>query len=135
MVARAFSLVSVPYSGKFSDITESDWYAGWIEAAYMRGIIEGVDEKTFAPNERITREQMSTILYRAYLLADGPLPYDMPLTYYDSFMISPWAEESVKNCTNLNILTGKESHLFKPQDFATRAEAAACLYRTLKSFY
>ena len=135
MVARAFSLVSVPYSGKFDDITGNEWYAGWVEAAYMRGIIEGVDEKTFAPNERITREQMSTILYRAYLLADGPLPYDMPLTYYDSFMISPWAEESVKNCTNLNILTGKESHLFKPQDFATRAEAAACLYRTLKSFY
>ncbi|MBQ8540778.1 MAG: S-layer homology domain-containing protein [Clostridia bacterium] len=135
MVARAFSLVSVPYSGKFDDIQEGDWYAGWVEAAYIRGIITGVDENTFAPNERITREQMATIVYRAYLLAKGPLPYDMPLTYYDSFMISPWAYESVKNCTNLNILTGKDSHLFKPQDFATRAEAAACLYRTLKSFY
>ncbi|MBR5535729.1 MAG: S-layer homology domain-containing protein [Clostridia bacterium] len=134
MVARAFSLVSVPYSGQFDDINADDWYSGWVEAAYKRGIITGVDENTFAPNERITREQMSTIVYRAYLLADGPLPYDMDLRYYDSFMISPWAYESVRNCTNLNILTGKEISLFKPRDFATRAEAAAVIYRTLKSF-
>lgn len=135
MVARAFSLVSVPYSGQFDDIKGNEWYAGWIETAYKRGIITGVDEKTFAPNERITREQMAAIVHRAYLLADGPLPYDLPLNYYDSFMISPWAYDSVKMCTNLNILTGKEASLFKPSDFATRAEAAACLYRTLKSFY
>ncbi len=135
MVARAFSLVSVPYSGQFDDITGTEWYAGWVETAYKRGIITGLDEKTFAPNERITREQMATIISRAYLLADGPLPYDLPLTYYDGFMISPWAYESVKMCTNLNILTGKEASIFKPQDYATRAEAAASLYRTLKSFY
>lgn len=135
MVARAFSLVSVPYSGQFDDISGSEWYAGWVEAAYMRGIVTGVDEKNFAPNERITREQMATIIARAYLLAEGPLPYDLPLKYYDSFMISPWAYESVKLCTNLNILTGKENSVYKPTDYATRAEAAACLFRTLNSFY
>ncbi len=135
MVARAFSLVSVPYSGQFEDITGTEWYAGWVEAAYKRGIITGLDEKTFAPNERITREQMAAIIHRAYLLSDGPLPYDLPLSYYDNFMISPWAYDSVKLCTNLNILTGKEASVFKPQDYATRAEAAASLYRTLKSFY
>ena len=135
MTARAFSLVSVPYSGQFEDIDGSEWYAGWVEAAYVRGIITGMDENTFAPSERITREQMATIIARAYLLADGPLPYDLPLDYYDSFMISPWAYDSVKLCTNLNILTGKGNSLYKPSDYATRAEAAACLYRTLRSFY
>lgn len=134
MVARAFSLVSMPYSGQFNDVNESDWYSGWIETCYRRGIITGKDEVTFAPNERITREEMATIIYRAYLIADGPLPYDMELRYYDNFMISSWAYESVKNCTNLNILTGSDANLFKPQDNATRAEAAACLYRALKSF-
>lgn len=135
MVARSFSLVSLPYSGQFNDVSASDWYAGWVEACYKRGIIKGKSDKIFAPNERITREEMAAIIYRAYLLAEGPLPYDMELKYYDSFMISPWAYESVKNCTNLNILTGKEANLYKPDDYATRAEAAACLYRTLKSFY
>lgn len=135
MIARAFSLVSVPYCGQFDDITGTEWYSGWVEAAYRRGIITGLDEKTFAPNERITREQMATIIHRAYLLADGPLPYDLPLNYYDSFMISSWAYDSVRLCTNLNILTGKEASLFKPLEYATRAEAAACIYRTLKSFY
>lgn len=134
MIARAFSLVSVPYSGRFNDVKGDEWYAGWIEAAYRRGIITGMDDTTFSPDERITREQMAVIIYRAYLLAEGPLPFDMDLRYYDSFMISHWAYESVKNCTNLNILTGNEASIFKPQDHATRAEAAACIYRTLKSF-
>ncbi len=134
MVARAFSLVSVPYSNQFEDVSANDWYSGWIEACYKRGIIKGIDENTFAPNERITREEMATIIFRAYTIANGPMPYDMELRYYDSFMISPWAYDSVKNCTNLNILTGSDANVFKPQDYATRAEAAACLYRALKSF-
>lgn len=134
MLARAFSLVSLPYSGAFSDVDEHDWYAGWIETCYRRSIITGTDNSRFNPNELITREEMATMVYRAYLIADGPLPYDMPLKYYDSFMISSWAYDSVTNCTNLNILKGVSSNLFKPKDKATRAEAAAVIYRTLKSF-
>ena len=134
MIARAFSLVSVPYSGEFDDVSASDWYSGWIEACYKRGIITGIDENRFAPNERITREQMAVIIYRAYLLVNGELPYDLDLRYYDSFMISPWAYESVKNCTNLNFLTGDDENLFRPSNHATRAEAAALIYRVLISF-
>lgn len=134
MVARAFSLVSVPYSGTFDDISDSDWYSGIIEAAYRRGIIFGVSDNIFAPNERITREQMAAIITRAYLLCNGPLPYEMGLKYYDSFLISPWAYESVKMSSNLNLFTGDDMNLFRPLDNATRAEAAVCIYRALKSF-
>lgn len=134
MVARAFSLVSLPYSGQFEDVSAEDWYAGWIETAYRRGIINGTSENSFAPNERITREQMAAILMRAYTLCDGPMPYDLELRYYDSFLISNWAYESVKHATNLNIFTGDDMNLFRPGDCATRAEAASCIYRVLKCF-
>ncbi len=135
MVARAFSLVSLPYSGQFEDVSENAWYSGWVEACYRRGIIQGVTATEFDPNARITREQMATILMRAYLLAKGPLPYDLDLRYYDSFLISSWAYDSVKMATNLNLFTGDDMNLFKPSDYAARGEAAACLYRALKCFY
>lgn len=135
MIARAFSLSSIPYTGQFEDVSSSDWYAGWIEAAYKRGIIQGITEKEFAPDDFITREQMATIIYRAYVLCDGPMPNDLELKYYDSFLISPWSYEAVKNCTNLNILTGTDQNVFNPTDRATRADAAAIIYRTLKCFY
>ena len=122
MVARAFSLVPIAYSGTFTDVSASDWYAGWIEAAYTRGIITGMDE------------QMAAIIVRAYNIADGPLPYELEMTYYDTFLISPWAYDSVKMATNLNLFTGDDMNLFRPSDAATRAEAAAVIYRTLKSF-
>lgn len=135
MVARAFSLVSLPYTGQFTDVKETDWYSGWIEAAYKRGLIFGINESEFAPGEYITREQMAAIIYRAYILCNGPMPNDLSLRYYDSYMISPYSYEAVKNCTNLNILTGSDMNLFKPGGNTTRAEAAAALYRTLKCFY
>lgn len=134
MVARAFSLVSMPYSDCFDDVSSSDWYSGWIETCYRRGIIKGVSNTTFLPDKPITREEMATIIYRAYILSGGQMPYELALKYYDAFMISPWAYESVKTCTNLNILTGIDSNLCKPQSNATRAEAVAMIYRTLKSF-
>ncbi len=135
MIARAFSLSSLPYAGQFDDVSSSDWYSGWIEAAFKRGIITGKSEDEFAPNEFITREEMATIIYRAYIICNGPMPNDLELRYYDSFLISSWSYEAVKNCTNLNLLTGTDMNLFKPTDRTTRAEAAAAIYRTLKCFY
>ncbi len=134
MIVRAFSLVSLPYSGNFKDVDESYWAAGYIEAAYRRGIITGTSETEFDPNGYITREQMATIIARAYKLAEGPMPYDLPLRYDDTHMISSWSYDAVKTGTNLNLFEGKEMNLFKPLDHATRAEAAAVLYRTLKCF-
>lgn len=134
MVARAFSLVAVPYSGQFTDVSQDDWYSGWVECCYKRGIILGVSETEFAPNEYITREQMALMVYRAYQLAKGPLPYDLELRYYDSYLISPWCYDAVKICTNLNLMKGSSMNLFKPSDYTTRAEAATVIYRTLKCF-
>ncbi|MGM9552113.1 MAG: S-layer homology domain-containing protein [Clostridia bacterium] len=134
MVVRAFNLVSIPYSGRFEDVDESHWSAGYIEAAYRRGIVKGVSETLFAPEEYITREEMATIIYRAYLLAEGPMPYDLDLRYDDAYMIQSWSYDAVKTTTNLNIFKGKDMNLFKPGDNATRAEAASAVYRTLKCF-
>ncbi len=134
MVARAFSLVSIPYSGAFTDVSAENWHSGWIEAVYTRNIVKGVTSTLFAPDKFITREEMATILSRAYILAEGHLPYEINMTYYDEFRISPWAYDSVKLCTNLNIFRGDDLNLFNPQDYATRAEAAACIYRTLTIF-
>jgi glucosylceramidase len=134
MITRAFSLVSLPYSGQFSDVSDTDWFSGSVESALRRSLISGIGDSLFAPNELITREQMASIVYRAYIAAGGEEPFGFDLMYYDSFMISPWAKESVRNVSSLGLFSGTDMNLFEPQRPATRAEAASVIYRLLRKF-
>lgn len=134
MITRAFSLVSLPYSGEFSDVSSDDWFSGVVEAASKRSLVMGCGDGIFAPDASITREQMAVIIYRAYLAAGGEAPPDFDLMYYDSYMVSDWAVEAVKNVSSLGFFSGTDSNLFEPGRSATRAEAAAVIYRVLKYF-
>nr|WP_228378951.1 S-layer homology domain-containing protein [Thermoanaerobacter thermohydrosulfuricus] len=46
--------------------------------------------------------------------------------------MSEWAKNVVANAVKLGIVRGYEDNTFKPKDNATRAEAAAMLYRILE---
>ena len=50
-------------ASSFTDAGGS-WYSSAVDWAAANGIVKGFDEKTFAPNATITREQMAMILYR-----------------------------------------------------------------------
>lgn len=132
MVTRAFSLVSLPYSGEFSDVSQDDWFSGAVEAAFKRSLVTGLGDKIFSPSAPITREQMASIIYRAYLASGGEAPPDFELLYHDSHTVSLWALEAVKGVSTLGFFSGTDANLFEPERNATRAEAAAVIYRVLK---
>ncbi len=52
------------FTHAFQDIKPKEWYAEAIQYVYKNNIMKGYDEKTFAPNDTITRGNMITILYR-----------------------------------------------------------------------
>lgn len=134
MLTRAFSLVPLRYSYTFSDVSESDWYSGAIEAAVRRDIVKGVGNGRFGPNEYVTREQMASFIYRAYTAAGGSPAPEYKLNYYDAYMISPWALDDVTSVTALGFFYGTDMHLFEPGRQATRAEAASVIYSLLRYF-
>ena len=135
MLMRAFSLVPLGYSYSFKDVSSSDWYAGYIEAAVRRDLVNGVGHNTFAPNELVTREQMASLIYRTYIAAGGERAPETELGYYDAHMISPWALEDVKSVTALSFFYGTDMNLFEPARHATRAEAVSVIYGLLRYFY
>ena len=51
-------------SAAFSDVPEGAWYAEAIRWAVGAGVTNGVGEGRFAPNEKCTRAQIVTLLYR-----------------------------------------------------------------------
>jgi hypothetical protein len=119
----------------FSDIPANAWYNKDVYAAFNAKIIKGITETTFAPEDKITREQLATLLVNAYLQKTGKQLSDIVTTqevkYADEGSISSWARSNVRIATSLGLMSGVGSGKFNPAGFATRAEAAVVLKRFL----
>ena len=121
-------------SGKFSDVSEGQWYSGPISAMTDMGFISGYGDGHFGPNDTITYQEMITVLSNvaAWTSMDGYdlnnsdlLPEEL-VEYYD---YAEWARVPARNLDALEALTGE----LAPTDLVTRERAAATLCRLMES--
>ena len=108
----------------FSDVSPDAWYYSSLAAAYSRGIVKGVNDTSFGPSEKISRQDMAVMTARALALPlaeAGKLPND-----FDT--VSPYAQDAVKALFEKAILEGDENGNFRPHDLVTRAQAAKIMY-------
>ncbi len=113
----------------FSDVGESDWYYGYVNWGFENGIVNGVSEESFAPDSKITREQMAVMLcnFANYLgLAIPQTASEAQFT--DSEAISSWSTDYVRTVVGGGIMNGMSDGSFSPQSTATRAQAAKVIY-------
>ena len=61
---RALGLPEGQGDAAFSDVRAGAWYAEAVRWAVGAGVTNGVGEGRFAPNEKCTRAQIVTLLYR-----------------------------------------------------------------------
>lgn len=114
----------------FADISGDEWFAKAAEWAALNGIVEGIgtaDGKAvnFAPNASVSREQLSTMLYRYEQYKDGGFTgsWAFPLDFSDRAAISSWAYEGVCWMTMKGVMQGSNG-AFSPAGSATRAQLA-----------
>ena len=120
---------------KFSDVEITDWYGAAVIWASENGIVNGISETEFAPNNAITREQIATILYRyasakKYDVTQGGMAVK---EYSDYETISSWAKEAMQWAVNAKLINGKTETTVNPLDNATRAEAATVIMRFIEA--
>ena len=108
---------------KFGDV-KGHWAIGYIGALADKGIVGGVIENSFAPDDNITREQMAAILSRAFDLKETS-----PEVFADNGEISDWARDYVYACRKAGYMNGDAVNNFSPLDNASRAEVATVIYR------
>ena len=121
----------VNYAMSFTDVPADKWYTEAVRWAAANKIVNGHDEKTFAPDGSITREQMATILYN-YAKFKG---YDVSagedtniLSYTDAFNISGYAVSAMQWACGEGLINGVDNALL-PGSNATRAQIATILMR------
>ena len=115
-------------TGRFEDVPTNSWYATAVEWAAKNGIVNGMSETTFAPDQAITREQLATMItrytnYKGIALSE----VQEAQTFADDAQISDWAKDSVATMQKAGIIAGRGNGIFDPKGTATRAECAKIL--------
>ena len=111
----------------FADVAAGQWYTDAVIWAANEGIVKGLDDTTFAPTARITREQIATILYR-YAGAEA-VEEDALKGFTDAATVSDWAAEAMNWAVSVGLIKGLENHTLAPTGNATRAQIATILMR------
>ncbi len=116
----------------FKDVPPQEWYYNYVNWGFAQGIVRGIDNATFAPNAKVTREQMAIMLDNLARSTDLVLPVaNGAVSFTDAALISPWAAGSVSKIVAAGFMGGYPDGKYKPQGNATRAEAATVVYKLL----
>lgn len=99
-----------------------------IAKMYKIGVVNGVGENRFAPNNQLTREQAATMLSRLAYAVGQPLPAAQP-DFADNDKIFDYAYAAVGQVQAAGIMEGKENKLFDPKGNYTREQSILTMDR------
>ena len=131
MLARMENVTNAADAG-FADVAASDWYATAVNWAAANGIVNGISDDTFAPNDPITREQLAAMLMNYAQWKGQDISARADLSDYTDAP-STWASEAVQWAVAEGLLAGVTDDQLQPQGQATRAQVAAILERFLEA--
>jgi len=100
-----------------------------VAKAYALGIVNGVSATSFEPERNITREEICTMLGRAFKIMKAEVADGEELLSPDKDTISDWAEEAVKLVVSQKIVVGDENGNINPKNNTTVEEALAMIFR------
>jgi len=130
-IARINSLTNGLYSliwnpKEFQDV-ERHWAKDAINDLGARMIVKGVDEKTFNPDDSVTRSEFTAIVIRAL----GLVPEGKTDRFSDVSM-DHWANGTINKAVEYGIISGYGDKMFRPSATITREEAMVIIARALK---
>lgn len=125
---RAAGEPKVEGKTKFTDVPADTWYTNAVIWAADKGVVNGVGDNKFAPEDNITREQLATMLYR---YAGSPEDVKGDLSVFpDNGEVHDYAVPALKWTVGKGIVNGCEGKLM-PLANASRAHVAVMVARYL----
>jgi SpoIID/LytB domain protein len=122
-LVNTFEIPAVPWSGRFSDLAQTDTHAANIEALAASGITTGYPDGTFRPGQQVTRAQMATFLSTALALTT-----DRTGTFVDVPGTGAH-DRSIEAIAQRGITSGCDATRFCPGDPVQRGQLTSFLQR------
>ncbi len=138
ILVRGLGLKPEEGAAPFSDVKAAAWYNSAIQTAYAYNLINGFEDGTFHPNDKITREQAMVIISKAMTitgLKETISNQSIEVTlrpYLDAVQASTWAQAGIADSVLSGVVSGRTSSELAPKKFITRAEVAVIVERLLQ---
>ena len=119
----------------FADVLDGTYYENAVGWAVQNGIVNGVSETEFAPDNTITREQMATIIHRymKFKGLDKSAGENADTASFEDFEnVSDYAKDAFMYACSNGIISGTSKSTLSPKESATRAQMAAIFQRCEK---
>ena len=108
----------------YVDVSAGMWYSEAVNALSSLGILSGYGDKTFLPNNPISRAEFAAVATRFAIAAGGDASFpDIPNGY--------WAEANIATAAKYGWINGYEDGAYRPSGNITRAEAATIVNHML----
>ncbi|MDX8360499.1 S-layer homology domain-containing protein [Cytobacillus sp. IB215316] len=129
ILVNAMGLQTSQQGKTYTDVTSDDWFYEYVNVASNLGIVNGKEDGSFAPYEKITRDQLTAMIVRAF---ENTISFEQSDEQsFTDVTNSYWAYEDIEKASSLGIVKGYDDETFKPRDHATRAQAVVMIYRSL----
>lgn len=113
----------------FLDVETGAWYEKYIDTAYSKGIVTGINENKFGIGIELTRQDLCVMAVRVRNLEESTVE---ELDFTDSESVSEYAKSAVSYLVKNGVVNGFEDGSFKPQEKCTRAQAAKIIYELME---
>ena len=118
------------YTGQtgFSDVAENAWFAAPVIWASKNGIVSGRSEGVFAPDGKVTRQEMTLMLYKYAIYRGIDVANEEDLSKNpDAENVASWALEGMKWAISSKVLIGSVGGMIYPASNAERCDIAVVI--------
>lgn len=115
----------IEYDKSFADI-EDHWSKDYVKSMVAKHVIDGFEDNTYRPEDRVTRAQFAKLLVEVLELDT--------IAYKDDFKdvgSDHWAKDYIATAKQQGIIEGYEDKTFKPEQPINRSEMAAMITNAL----
>lgn len=134
MIYRMAGEPKTQFDFKFPDVPDGTFYSLPVTWASDKGIITGYLNGMFGPTNRMTREELATMIYR-YAKSKGiDVSEKAELDKFPDYgSVTDFAQEAVSWAVEKGIITGDQGKI-QPQKGASRADTATMIMRYVKMY-
>ena len=127
ILVNAMNLSAKGKGKSFPDVKSTNWFYNYVSVASSNGIINGKTDGSFKPNDKITREEITAMIYRAF---KNSIDFSATGKAFSDVSSKSFAYEAIQKTAAAGIIEGYGNG-FRPYNNATRAEAITMVDRAL----
>ncbi|MBA9083756.1 secreted pullulanase [Fontibacillus solani] len=133
-LGRALNIAEDSQGAAFTDVSGDQYYARYVNAMKLAGIMNGYEDGTFRPDQDVTREEMVTMIMKAYSYTTGETTAveSESGSFKDIHLVSEYAVNSLKAAASLGFVEGVADGYFEPKSLFTRAQMAKVLIKLME---